>query len=142
MIYNHPSIESWTKCFSLLRTPMVLEILFASLSIWPFQFKCSFIVKPRKLKSLTLSMDAFSMLSCSRSTFFCGVWKIIYLLLVIFRDSLLHFSQSFIYVKSKLILDSTSVLFILLRMISIVVERVVSSAYIMNLNKLLEFAIL
>ncbi len=59
--------------------------------------------------------------------------KIIYLLLVIFSDSLVHFNQSFIDANSKLILDSTSVLFILLRMTYIVVERVVSSAYIMNL---------
>ncbi len=83
----------------------------------------------------------FECLSSSRSTFFCGECKIIYLLLVIFSDSLIYFTQSFIDANSKLILDSTSVLSILSKMSSIIVERVVSSAYIINLIKFLELQI-
>ncbi len=49
--------------------------------------------------------------------------------------------KRFIHAISKLIFDSTSVLFILLKMTSIFVERVVLSGYIMNVNTLLELAI-
>ncbi len=120
---------------------MVLEILLESLSVWLFQFKCSFMVKPRQLKSLTWSIAIFSMFNYNWFILFWGIWKIIYLHLDIFRESLLHFNHSFIHAISELILDSTLPLFMLFRMTSIVVERVVSSAYIIKLNKLLALAI-
>ncbi len=87
--------------------------------------------------SLTLSIAIFLMFRCNWYILFLGIWKIIYLHLDIFRETLLNFNHSFIHAISELILNSTLSMFMLFRMTSIIVKRVLSSAYIIKLNKLL-----
>ncbi len=85
--------------------PILFDILLAILFMWAFQLRFSFIIKPRKSNSLTLSIYVFSFLMWKWwSTFVCGLWNVMYLLLPILIDNLLHFNLSFIRSTSRLIL--------------------------------------
>ena len=111
--------------FNLFKTPAVFRILFES------QLRFVSIFMPRKLKLLTNSIAIPAMFSCGSETFFCGIWKTIAFDLFTFNDSLLTLSQSLTLVNSLLILNDRSVC---LSKTFAVVNNVVSSAYMMNLN--------
>ncbi len=114
---------------------MLLDILFEIIFIWLFQFKFSSNVNPRKLNSLTLSITLSFIFRYRRLIFLWGVWNIMYLHLLIFKDSLLHFNQSFIFISYILILSSILSCFFLIRTISKVVDKVVSSTYTTKLKR-------
>ncbi len=94
------------KCLGLFRMPIVLDILFATFCICVFQFKFSFIIRPRTLKSVTLSISIPSIYNDSFFILFCGLWKIIYLVFFIFNDYLLTFNHSLLLSNSLFIFPS------------------------------------
>ena len=115
----------------LFKTPAVFRILFATKFVCESQLRFVSIFMPRKLKLLTNSIAIPAMFSCGSGTFFCGMWKTIAFDLLTFNDSLLTLSQSLTLVNSLLILNDRSVC---LSKTFAVVNNVVSSAYMMNLN--------
>ena len=117
--------------FNLFKTPAVFRILFATKFVCESQLRFVSIFMPRKLKLLTNSIAIPAMFSCGSETFFCGIWKTIAFDLFTFNDSLLTLSQSLTWVNSLLILNDRSVC---LSKTFAVVNNVVSSAYMMNLN--------
>ena len=70
-------------------TPRVREILLELFCICAFQFKCWSIWRPKKLKSVTLSIgESFILMSGINSSILrWRWWKIIYLVLNTFKDS-------------------------------------------------------
>ena len=117
--------------FNLFKTPAVFRIVFATKFVCESQLRFVSIFMPRKLKLLTNSIAIPAMFSCGSETFFCGTWKTIAFDLFTFNDSLLTLSQSLTLVNSLLILNDRSVC---LSKTFAVVNNVVSSAYMMNLN--------
>ena len=117
--------------FNLFKTPAVFRILFATKFVCESPLRFVSIFMPRKLKLLTNSIAIPDMFSCGSETFFCGIWKTIAFDLFTFNDSLLTLSQSLTLVNSLLILNDRS--FCLSKTFAIV-NNVVSSAYMMNLN--------
>ena len=109
---------------NLFKTPAVFRILFVCES----QLRFVSIFMPRKLKLLTNSIAIPAMFSCGSNIFFCDIWKTIAFVLFTFNDSL---SQSLTLANSLLILNDSS---ICLSKTFAVVNNVVSSAYMMNLN--------
>ena len=121
--------------FNRFNTPIVFEHLFDIFSVCFLQFRLVSKVNPRKLNSSTLSIYASSILSVSACIRLLGIWKTIYLVLLLFNNNLLIFSHS-------LILQSSSFIMVSVLLLSSVVSRrefkevdnVVSSAYITKLN--------
>ena len=116
---------------NLFKTPAVFRILLATKFVCEIQLRFVSIFMPRKLKLLTNSIAIPAMFSCGCNIFFCGIWKTIAFVLFTFNDSLLTLSQSLTLANSLLILNDSS---ICLSKMFAVVNNVVSSAYIMNLN--------
>ena len=116
---------------NLFRTPAVFRILLATKFVCESQLRFVSIFMPRKLKLLTNSIAIPAMFSCGSNIFFCGIWKTIAFVLFTFNDSLLTLSQSLTLANSLLILNDSS---ICLSKTFAVVNNVVSSAYMMNLN--------
>ena len=79
----------------------------AILSIWFFQFKFSFRVKPRKLKSNTFSIGVPLMLNSKLSTVLLIILCTINFDFLTFRDTLFILSQSLIFRSSLFISVST-----------------------------------
>ncbi len=79
---------------SLFKMPMFLNIVFEILSTWLFQFKCWLIVSPRKLKSDTYSIIVSSIYIWNGVMFLCALWKIINVVLKMFKDNLCNLKQS------------------------------------------------
>ncbi len=125
-----------------MRIPIHLDTLFEILLMWLFQFKFSFIVRPRKMNSCTLSIFMLSIINSRDFTFSFAVWNIIYLFFLSFRDNLFNFNQSLMLERAVLMAWLTFKLFDLLTITSRMVNRVVSSAYMIKLNKLLVWATL
>ena len=80
-----------------------MAILLLKMSKWLFQFICWLSVSPRKLKVSTRSIATLSILRLGYSTFFIGVWKIIYLDFFTLSDNLLTFNHTLILFNSVLI---------------------------------------
>ncbi len=66
-------ISRGRRCFSLLRIPIDFDILFYILSQWLFQLNVSFRIKPRKLKSCTLSITVLLIFIIGANNIFCVV---------------------------------------------------------------------
>lgn len=119
---------------------MLLEILFAILFVCLSHVMWSFIVTPKKLNSVTLSMTLPFITSEGISfgfIFFCLLWNIINLVFCTFKESLLTESHSNIfdsYIFISFDKVDGSALFI---NIFSGLDNVVSSAYKMKLNVLL-----
>ncbi len=109
--------------------------------MWSVHVKFSFIVRPRKLNCLTLSMLMLSIFICKGSICFWAVWNSIYLVFVILIESLFVFSQSLIFINSSFITVFISLLSVFLKIVLSVLESVVPSAYIIKSNMLLACAI-
>ena len=93
-------------CFSLLMIPVVLEHLFAVLSVCCFQFRCASSVRPIKLKSDTNGIGVSSIFKLGKSNLlFIDILNNMYLDLLAFRDNRFTFSQSAILSNSLLILS-------------------------------------
>ena len=107
VLYNSSLIDSGSMHLSLLMIPLVLEHFMAILSIWFFQFKLSFRVKPRKLKSNTFSIGVPLMLNYKLSTVLLIILCTINFDLFTFRDNLFILSQSLIFRSSLFISVST-----------------------------------
>ena len=91
-------------CFSLLMIPIVLEHLFAVLSVCCFQFICASSVRPRKLKSDTNCIGVSSIFKLGKSILlFTDFLNIMYLDLLAFSDNRFTFSHSAILSNSLLI---------------------------------------
>ena len=116
------------KFLYLFMIPDARAIFEEILLMCEFQFKCWSIDSPKKLKVDTCSKSTPSMVKFSLFIFFLGEWKIIYFDLVALRDSLFSLSQEFTFSSAVLIESVREVGAIVLS----VVERVVSSAYIMK----------
>ena len=116
--------------FNRFNTPIVFEHLFGIFSVCFLQFRLVSNVNPRKLNSSTLSIYTSYILSVRACIRLLGIWKTIYLVLLLFNNSLLIFSHS-------LILQSSSFVMVYVLLLSSVVslrefkevDNVVSSAY-------------
>ena len=80
-LYSIILIHFGKTCFNLFIIPIVLEHLFAILSICLRQFKCVSNIKPKKLKCWILSMFTPSIVSVGTITF----------LFVLFNKSYINF---------------------------------------------------
>ncbi len=81
-----------------------------TLSVFAFQFRCSFTIRPRKLKSFTFSMRVSSIFSEIEAIFCLGLRNIMFLVVVfllffIFSDNLFSFSNSLILISSPFMLS-------------------------------------
>ena len=63
-----------------------------------FQFKLVSIVKPKKLNSSTFSTSILSILRINVCVVLFGIWKVVYLDLLLFSDRLLILSHSTILI--------------------------------------------
>ena len=100
-----------------------------------FQFRFVSIVSPKKLNSSTFSIITLSILSVRYCISLLGTWKIIYLDLDLFSDNLFICNHSITLESSALI--KYSLVCILFPKDFKLLNSVVSSAYIINLNILL-----
>ena len=122
------------KRFNLFRIPTHLDNLRDILSVWLFQLNFLSIVTPKKSKLATHSMLTLFIFINGISTLFCGIWNIINLYLVVFRESLFNLSHLSILHSSLFILPlRVSFCDLSLKALS-VLQRVVSSAYIIKLK--------
>ena len=82
--------------FNLFNTPENFVIVLAIMSICDFHDKFSFKFNPRKLKSHTLSIGILSICTgeTKPSTFLFKAWNTIYLVFLIFNESLFTANQS------------------------------------------------
>ena len=120
-------------CLSVFNIPMVLDNLAVNMSTWLVQFRCLFIIMPRKLKLSTNSMSVPAILSNGSCIRFWGMWKTIALVLFTLSESLFAFSQLWKFANS-VFNDSFRVSSFFRFVMS-----VVSSAKFMNLNNSLEW---
>ena len=126
--------------FSLFSTPMVLEHLFECFSTWLFQFRCSSIIRPRKLNTYTLSIEISSICISKGYDILFPALNSMYFDLFTFKDNLFTIlSHSSIPHHYLFNLHSNSTFSFGLADRGIVHDRVVSSAYIMKLNSRLAF---
>ena len=121
-------------CLSVFNIPMVLDNFAVNMSKWLVQFRCLFIIMPRKLKLSTNAMSSPAILSEGSCIRFWGMWKTIALVLFIFSESLFAFNQLWKFVNSWF--NDSFLVSSLFRF----VMSVVSSAKFINLNNSLEWA--
>ena len=104
-LYNIRRMSVGKKFFKRHMVPCVVAILLDILCMCGFQLRFSSIVSPKKLNSVTLSTG-------SQFIFKVGVivfifiwwwWKIIYFVLLTFRDNLFIFNHSWMFLSSVLI---------------------------------------
>ena len=121
--------------FNRFNTPIVFKHLFDIFSVCFLQFRLVSKVNPRKMYSSTLSIYASSILSVSACIRLLGIWKTIYLVLLLFSNNSLIFSHSLIVQSSSFIMVSVLLLSsVVSRREFKEVDNVVSSAYITKLN--------
>ena len=72
---------------------MVLEHLFENVSTRMFQFRCSSIIRPRKLNTYTLSIEISSIFISKGYNILLPVLNSMYLDLFTFKDSLFTLSH-------------------------------------------------
>ena len=113
--------------------PIIFVHLLQIFSECFFQFRFVSIVNPKKLNSSTFSIITLSIVSYCISLL--GTWKIIYLDFYLFSDNLFIFNHSITLESSAFIKDS--LVSILFPKYVKLLNSVVSSAYIINLNILL-----
>ena len=119
--------------FNRFNTPIVFKHLFDISSVFFLQFRLVSKVNPRKFYSSTLSIYTSSILSVRACLL--GIWKTIYLVLLLFNNNLLIFSHSLILQSSSFIMVSVLLLSSVVSLREFKeVDNVVSSAYITILN--------
>ena len=79
--------------FNWFNTPIVFEHLFDIFFVCFLQFRLVSKVNPRKCYSSTLSIYTSSILSVRTCIRLLGIWKTIYLVLLLFNNNLLIFSH-------------------------------------------------
>ena len=79
--------------FNRFNTPIVFEHLFDIFFVCHLQFRLVSKVNPRKLNSSTLSIYTSSILSVRACICLLGIWKTIYLVLLLFNNNFLIFSH-------------------------------------------------
>ncbi len=136
-LYSIIFILCGNRRLSLFKISIDFEMLFAILSLWLFQLRFSFRIRPRKLKSCTLSITTFCIFNFGGFIRFCFEWKTVYLVFGIFRDNLLTISQSVILDNSIFIPVSIFSYGVLGLNACKIVDNVVSSAYMINAKILL-----
>ena len=104
-----------------------------------FHFKLVSIVNPKKLNSSTFSMLMPSIFNVRCCICFLGIWKVIYLDLFLLSDNLFIFNHSITLSISALIKLSALALLFMSQKESIVLDNVVSSAYMIKSNLLLHW---
>ena len=115
--------------------PIIFVHLLQIFSECFFQFRFVSIVNPKKLNSSTFSIITLSILSVRYCISLLGTWKIIYLDFDLFSDNLFIFYHSITLESSAFIKDS--LVSILFPKDAKLLNSVVSSEYIINLNILL-----
>ena len=114
-------------CFSRYITPIALDIFLDIWSVCLFYFKFELKTMLRKLNWVTLSFSIIFRYSFGYNTLLWFVWNTIYLVFLIFSDSLFDNNHSLMLFNWRLI--SLSFMSLL-----IFQNKVVSSAYISILN--------
>ena len=115
--------------------PIIFVHLLQIFSECFLQFRFVSIVNPRELNSSTFSIITLSNLSVRYYISLLGTWKIIYLYFDLFSDNLFIFNHSMTLESSAFI--KYSLVSISFPKYAKLLNNVVSSAYIMNLNILL-----
>ena len=104
------------------------------LSVYLDQFKCESIIRPKKLNTGTRSICKLSILRSRSCMFLLVFWNVMYLDLAAFIDNLFIFSHSFTLDSSLLIEIHRSMLTFRSVNAFKVLDKLVSSAYMMKLK--------
>ena len=123
MLYNKSEIFCGSTCFNWFKMPILLAILLAILETWLEQFRFSFKVNPKKLKSLTCFIGVLLIFEFGIKTLFCALWNIMKFDLVMFIESIFKHNHIYIFSNSAFKIG-TSLLFF----ISYLLMKAVSSA--------------
>ena len=111
-----------------------MEHMLDILSVCLNQFKCESIIRPKKLNSCTLSICKLSILRSRSCMFLLVFWNVMYIDLAAFIDNLFIFSHSFTLDSSLLIELHRSMLTFRSANAFKVLDKVVSSAYMIKLK--------
>ena len=104
MLYNNTFMYNGNTYFNRFNTP--IEHLLDIFSVCFLQFRLVSQVNPRKCYSSTLSIYTSSILSLRVCIRLLGMWKTIYLVLLLCKNNVLIFIHSLILQSSHLLLFS------------------------------------